>query len=389
MQPAIILGMGANGLGVSRALGRKGVDVYGIDKQDDIAFSSKYCKKKYVFPDPASYPEECLEQFIRLGESLDDKAVLLITNDPYVAFVSRFRAELSQYYLFTIPDSSVLENIQDKSKQYRLAENLGIPVPKTISPKHTDDFKEGLISYPAIIKGTDSKKWISAFNNKGIVAHCHNDLLEYLRLALSKKVEVVVQEMIIGPASNNFGVNAYYSTGKELLALFSQHRLRQWPIEAGLSTYAISTNNRELISLGRKYCEGIGYTGVGSMQFKYDDRDGQLKLIELNPRLWLTNILATCAGINVPYIYYLDCIGEKVTPSLTYKENISWLYTVGDIQSFWATRKTGDLSFTEWVKSVLSADCFLYYARDDLKPVCKHYASVAEHSLKRIFRLKT
>jgi len=27
MQPAIVLGMGANGLGVSRALGRKGIDV--------------------------------------------------------------------------------------------------------------------------------------------------------------------------------------------------------------------------------------------------------------------------------------------------------------------------------------------------------------------------
>ena len=143
-----------------------------------------------------------------------------------------------------------------------------------------------------------------------------------------------------------------------------------------------------MISLGRKFFEGIDYTGVGTIQFKYDDRDGQLKLIELTPRLTLPNSHATCTGINFPYIYYLDCIGEKVTPSLTFKENVRWLDAVGDIQSFWANRKTGDISFAEWVKSVLSANCFLYYARDDLKPVCRSYASIVWRTLKRILGLK-
>ena len=142
MKPAIVLGMKVNGLGIFRGLGRQGIEAYGVDKEDAIAFSSKYCKRKFVFPDPAAYPEECLNQFIKLGESLGEKAFLIPTNDPYVAFISKFRTELSQYFLFNIPESSILETILDKRKQYQLAMNLGIPVPKTISPRNIDELKD-------------------------------------------------------------------------------------------------------------------------------------------------------------------------------------------------------------------------------------------------------
>ena len=167
MKTAIVIGMGRNGLGVCRSLGRQGIEVYGIvDKRDDIGFSSKYCKRRYVFRDVADYPEEGLNRLIEIGKSLDDKAVLLPTGDNYVAFISKFRDELSQYFLFNIAESLVLENIMDKSKQYQLAEGLGIHVPKTLSPKHIDDLKEGLVSYPAVIKGTNTKQWYSTFGQK-------------------------------------------------------------------------------------------------------------------------------------------------------------------------------------------------------------------------------
>ena len=389
MESAIVLVMGINGLGTARGLGRQGVDVYGIDKEDDIGFSSKYCKKKYIFPDPVIHPEECLNQFIKLGESLDDKAVLLPTSDSYVAFISEFRTELSHHYLFNIPEASVLENILDKQKQYQLAVNLGVPVPKTISPKHIDDLEEGDISYPAIIKGKDSKKWSSTFENNGFVTSCYDDLLEYFKLALDRNVEAVIQEMIIGPNKNHYSVHAYCSKEKELLAICTTQRTRQYPIDNGDGTYIVSVNIPELIALGRKFLESIHYTGAGNIQFKYDDRDGQYKLIELNPRVGMANIVATCAGVNSPYINYLDCIGEKVTPSLTFKDNIRWLDAVVDIRSFWANRKRGDLTLFGWIKSVLGANCFPYYARDDLKPMCKYYASIAWRWLKRIFRIKT
>jgi len=389
MKPAVVLGMGVNGLGILRGLGRQGIEAYGIDKEEAIAFSSKYCKRRYIFPDPAAYPEECLSQIIKLGKNLGDKAFLLPTNDSYVAFMSKFRTELSDYFLFNIPESSLLENILDKMKQYQLAMDLGIPVPKTISPKHIDELEEESISYPAIIKGKDSKKWSSVFTDNGFAASCYNELSEYFRLALDRNVEVIIQEMVIGPNKNHFGMGAYYSKEKELLGVWSVQRVRQYPVDMGNGTYLVTVNNPELIALGREFLEGLGYTGAGNIQFKYDDRDGQYKLIELNPRFGMANIISTCAGVSAPYLNYLDCTGEKVAPSLTFMENIRWWNAVSDVRSFWVNRKRGDISFIEWVKSILRAKCFPYFAGDDLKPVCRCYASVVWRWVKRVFGFKT
>jgi predicted ATP-grasp superfamily ATP-dependent carboligase len=128
----------------------------------------------------------------------------------------------------------------------------------------------------------------------------------------------------------------------------------------------ISGNHPELIALGRKLFEGMGYNGVGSIEFKKDDRDGQYKLIELNPRFWQQNIQATYAGVNFPYINYLDCIGEKIDPVLSFKEDIRFWDAYPDVQSFLANRKRGDVSFFEWFKSILSADCHAHFAWDEL-----------------------
>ncbi len=118
-----------------------------------------------------------------------------------------------------------------------------------------------------------------------------------------------------------------------------------------------------------KYFEGVCYTGVGSIEFKKNDKDDRFTLMELNPRLWLQNIQASCAEINFPYINYLDCTGEKINPVLNYKKNITWINLKRDYKSFKKNRTRGDISFFNLFKSVLSADCFAYLSLDDLVPL--------------------
>lgn len=390
MKKAIVVGMRKNGLGIVRSLGRKGIEVYGIGfYTDSIAFYSKYCKKNYVFPNPVIHPEECLNQFIKLGSNLDDKAVLFPEVDYHVEFISKYESELSQYFHFNIPDAELLANITDKSRQYKLAEQLGIPIPKTISPQDIDDLKEAQLSYPALIKGVSSDQWEAGFNSrKGFIADCYGDLEKHFIMASNKNLEVVVQEMVIGPNANHYKVCAYYSKESKLLALFSTKKTRQYPVDMGIGTYMTSGNYPELIALGRRFFEGIGYTGVGSIEFKKDDRDGQFKLIELNPRYWQQNIQATCAGVNFPYINYLDCIGEKVDPVLSFKENIRFLDAREDFLSYMVNRKRGDVSFFKWVKSILSANCFAHFSWDDLKPARKYWLTKQRFKqlLHKIFR---
>lgn len=390
MTVAIVLYMNVPGLGVTRSLGKEGIEVYGIDRYPNaLAFSSKFCKKSFVFADPITTPEKLLDQMIELGKGLNEKAVLLPTSDYYTEFVSNFRSELSDYFLFNIPDSSVLETLFDKSRQYVLASQLGIPIPTTFSPDSIDELMEkgSTISYPAFMKGVSSHEWYSHFENKGFVAHSLDELQQLYNLISSKNLRVVIQEIIQGPNSNHYKVCAYYTKEQKLLALFSTQKTRQFPADFGIGSFMTSMDCPELTKLGRMFFEGIGYTGVGSIEFKKDDRDGQFKLLELNPRFWKQNNHPTFAGINFAYINYLDCIGEDVTPSLIFKENICWLNSIEDFGSFLANRKRGYISTYEWLKSLRSTRCHAHYQGDDLKPVWLNAKEVAGIQLNKALNL--
>ena len=273
MNHVVVLNMDSNGLGVARSLGRLGIPVYGADHNEKaVGFFSKYCNKKLLLPNPTSNSQDCAKTLLRIGESLDRKAVLLPTSDAYVILISRFQKELAKYFYFNIPATNILEGLVDKSRQYALAEELGVPIAKTYYPRTVSELakqKERYV-YPMFIKGTSSHQWQDAFRSKGSVAQNYDELVHHFMLASEKKIPVVVQEIIKGPNCNHYKVCAYYSSAGELLALFSTQKTRQYPVDFGVGSYMISGYYPDLIAIARRFFEGIKYTGVGSIEFKKD-----------------------------------------------------------------------------------------------------------------------
>lgn len=384
---AVVLHMGEGGLGVTRALGALGVNVYGIDyRSDSVAFGSKFCQRQLVFADPITEPDKCLDQFVRLAKTIPGKAVLMPTADAYVAFVSQYAAQLKDYYLFNIPAPEVLGSLVDKTEQYALAEKLGIPVPKTFTPTDMDSLEamQESLPYPVFIKGVNSARWNAEFHNKGFVANNPDEVRQYFRMTAEKNIPVLLQEIVLGPNKNHYKVCAYYSANKDLKAIFSTQKTRQFPSDFGVGCYMTAEHNPELIDLGRKFFEGIGYTGVGSIEFKKDDKDGLYKLMELNPRFWQQNYQATQAGINFPYINYLDCIGEQVEPAFDFKDNVRYLDVAADILSFIGNRKRGDITFSQWAKSVGKADCLAYVSCNDIGPLWNYFKQISKFLFRKI-----
>jgi D-aspartate ligase len=369
---AIILRMGPTGLGIARSLARTGIEVYGVDSaRSSVGLASKYCKKKFIFTDPVQDPEKAVNELVELGKRLKHKAVLMPSADYYVTLISKFNSVLSDYFLYNIPQPSIVEIIVDKRRQYEIARQVGVPVTMTFSPSSMAEImaRQDSLNYPLVIKGASSHRWQSEFGQKAFLANSYDDLKACYTLASNKGIPVVIQEMIIGPNRNHYKVCTYYSRERRLLALFCTHKTRQYPIDFGIGTLMRSVNMPELITLGLKFFEGIGYTGVGSIEFKKDERDGIFKLIELNPRFWQQSIQATYAGVNFAHIYYLDCIGQQVEPNLKFSENIRWVDLEQDFRSFLANRKRGEISLSKWLKSIFHVDCHEYIAYDDLKPL--------------------
>lgn len=186
---------------------------------------------------------------------------------------------------------------------------------------------------------------------------------------MAKNVPVILQEVIEGPDTNHFKYCSYTTSSGEILAEFTLQKIRQNPIHFGVGAVVESIHKPELIGTGRKLFSNIGYTGIGSAEFKLDNRDGKLKLIEVNPRYWQQNYLATVCGMNFPYLNYLDLLQESPKAIRDFISGIKWVNRYMDFDSFIKYKKEGILTFSEWRKTLKGKKIYPDFAWDDPLPL--------------------
>jgi len=226
------------------------------------------------------------------------------------------------------------------------------------------------VEYPAIIKPYYGYLWRERFGgaSKGFKGHTAQELEVHFEMILPTGLQVLVQSVILGPNTNYFNVCAYVSQSGEPLAVFTVRKIRQYPTEFGVGTLVESLAYPELAELGLRFFHDIGYRGIGEIEFKKDERDGKLKFIELNPRLWLQNSQATDCGMNFPLIEHLDLTGQTPPPQRTFKTGVKWWDAHADFWSFRSYRQQGKLSLWAWIGSWIGSTSFATFAWDDLGP---------------------
>jgi predicted ATP-grasp superfamily ATP-dependent carboligase len=321
-----------------------------------------------------THPEETLNGLRAAGEKLSTKGVLFPCSDSFVLFLSRYRVELGELFSFCIPSPEVLEGMINKRKQYEMAERIGTPLAQTYYPSTMKEVDRvaGLLSYPAFIKPYYSHLWYGRFGNKGFKVQDSQELRARYHEIFSARLEALVQSIIQGPNTNHVKVSAYYGLEGRRLALFLTRKLRQYPTEFGVGTVMSSFHDEAVADIGTRFFEGIGYQGIGSIELKLDDKDGQYKLIELNPRLWAQNSQATAAGVNFPLVQYLDVTGQRPAPATNYRDDVRWRDSLEDIQAFWWYHSRGQTTWGDLARSWLRTDCHAYYAPDDVGPAFAH-----------------
>lgn len=369
---AFVLSLFETGLAAVRSLGRVGIPVIGLDSNPHMpGFKSRYCTPK-LCPNPVHQPDELLRFLLEEGERLAKPGILIPASDAFVLFVARYREDLHRFFRFALPAENVLEAMVNKRKQYELAEQVGMPYAQTFYPETREDVQriKDRVDYPAIIKPYYSHLWCDRFGGvKGVFkVHTAQELTTRFEEILPTGLQVLVQSVILGPNTNHFKVCAYMSQSGEPLAVFTLRKIRQYPTEFGVGTLVESLAYPELAELGLKFFSNIGYRGIGSIEFKKDERDGKLKMIELNPRLWLQNSQATDCGMNFPLIEYLDLTGHTPPPQRTFKTGVKWWDARNDFYAFWSYRRQGTLSLWPWIGSWIGSKSFATFAWDDLGP---------------------
>jgi predicted ATP-grasp superfamily ATP-dependent carboligase len=371
------MALGFPGLGAVRSLGRAGVPVIGLDPTPGgVGFASRYCVAERC-PDPTTEPERLVEYLLDHARRLDEPGVLSPASDAFVLFISRYRDVLGEHFRFNLPSPEVMESAIDKRKLYEMAERVGVAYPTTFYPETLDDVHriKHEIEYPVYIKPYYSHLWAAAFpkSGKGIKAFTPDQLVAGYERVFSAGVQAMAQSIILGPASNIRTARVYVAQDGRLRALFTTRTVRQWPVEFGVGTMLVSAWDESFAEMGTTFFRDIDYRGVGTIEFKQDDRDGVLKVTDLNPRWWGSIQLAPSSGVDFPLIHYRDLIGQPLPSQTTFREGVRWVDGRGDFGSALAHIREGKLTVGEWTRQWMSARAFSTFAIDDPKPFLEKY----------------
>ena len=122
LPPAVVLGLGQNGLATIRALARMGVPVIGIDNDlEQPGAHTRYARKSHC-PGFSTEGPELADHLMRLGAELGQKAVLFPSGDINLTVVSENRERLAAHFHIVLPSREVLRRILDKKVFYRFAQ---------------------------------------------------------------------------------------------------------------------------------------------------------------------------------------------------------------------------------------------------------------------------
>lgn len=355
--PVLILGRFETALGVVWSLRKHFQNsIYTLDNKKDITNYSRFAKSLFC-PNPVEDEEGYLNRLIEISSEFNRKPVLFITSDDHLKVVNKNQELLSNHYQFNLASSELLNKISDKYSLYQLASKNNIDVPFTYKiegQSDLDNILENDINYPLFLKGLDVNSWREKVHGskKGFVINSKEELKDKGKEIIELNVPFILQEIINGPDTNHYKVCVYYSSqGKQLLN-FTLQKIRQNPIHFGVGAVVESVDFPELAELGKKLFDRINFKGVGSAEFKLDEKDGKLKLIEINVRYWQQNYLATVCGMNFPLADYLESTGQNPRLSAHFQTGVKWINRFMDLDSFLAYKKEGELTFTYWMKSL-------------------------------------
>jgi D-aspartate ligase len=373
MKGVIIVGNHVQALGLARSLGRKKIPVYLInDKSLCISKFSKYVKK--FFLSPSIKDEPGLFKFLTdlAKKEKVDKWILIPTNDAAVYALSKNKKALEEYYTVPTPDWEITKYAYDKKLTYALAKENSIPMPETFYPKDLEDLKNNAskIKFPVIIKPSVMYRFYEKTKLKAIKAENMDELVEAYNSALKviDPSEIMVQDIIPGRPGDLYSYCSLYKDKKVIAGMVGK-RIRQRPMDFGKgTTFAASVDVPQIAEYGERLLKAMDYYGLSEVEFKMDPRDNEYKLLEINSRTWLWHSLAIRCGLNFPYMFYQDIIGEEITPAPKPRIGVKWLHFYTDFSVVLGEILKGRMKISDYLKSLKGEKEYAVFTWDDPVP---------------------
>jgi predicted ATP-grasp superfamily ATP-dependent carboligase len=387
--PVVVIAPGYHGHAIARSLGRLGVPVYGVHADSGSpAAKSRYWRENYIWDIATAFPEESVDWLLRLARKIGSPPILIPTDDNSCVFLADRAEELRDGFLFPNQPSGLTRLLSNKEQMYRLCKKHSVPAAETLFPKCRDDVIEFLesVTFPVMLKGIDTLALRERTGVKMVLVHDAKTLLKlYDEMETPESPNLMLQEYLSGGSRTVWMFDGYFDDESNCLFGLTANMIRQYPANTGVTSLGVCITNNTVAKQTRDFMKALGYRGPLDIGYKYDERSGQYKAIDANPRIGRTfRLLVDSTGMDVARALYLDLTGQPVIPGEP-REYRKWVVENFDLISSPKYIRDSKLSVREWLRSYKGVEEAFWFARDDLAPFMMMGWSSLQWAFDRLF----
>ncbi len=382
--PALILGADTGPLGVLRRLARNGVTCFVADETTDMIRRSRWYR-----PAERTLAEtrdsDVLASYLRSLEL--DRAVIIGSSDRWALAVAGLPAELRDRFMASAPGRDVIEGFVDKDRFRALVDRTGIPSPRTLHIDGPDDL--GQLTDTELARGffkpTDSQLHRDHFRTKGSFTTSRNEARRVVERASASGVALVYQEWIPGPMEATILFDGFMDRLGVIRGVVARRRIRVHPEPIGntCSSVTIRVDDvSEPFDHLRQLLAVVGYRGAFNAEFKLDPADNIYKILEVNARpAWYSGAMAS-AGVDIPWMVYLDAQGLPVPDATKYRVGRYAVVEPRDLRAIAAALRSGQVPKGPVLRPWLLGDHTHFWWSDPF-PALNGPIRAAERALRR------
>lgn len=329
----VVLGSSPTGLYALRESSRSGYRTALVDISRGCAFKSRFLRSDDRFTGPVDQIKAWL---LDVSSRQAIKPVIIPTSDVFIEFIIANREALEKRYAISDAYAHVANRLLDKKFFHDLCVEYSIPTPGVWSvadPSELIDLS-GSIPFPCLLKPSLIHKARDYLKGRKVIIVQSQGEFERIVKAMPKDLGGwLVQEIIPGPESEITLFGAYFDKQHKAHHSFSARKLRQYPPGFGSASLVSSLRCEETEKLSESFLRDIGFQGVCGVEFKRDARDGQLKIIEINPRPTLWFQITHDSGKRIVSACIDDMSGRTVNEDRDQDEAVCWRYVLKDAYS--------------------------------------------------------
>jgi predicted ATP-grasp superfamily ATP-dependent carboligase len=373
---SVVLGSNDTALNTARCLYEAGIDVR-------IAYRTRDGQARYT---RAALPidltalendeDALIEWLLDYASRLAHRPMLIPCGDHDAIMVSRHHGRLAGVCHAWKNDLSDLLTIVSKDRLNTRASQLGIALPPTITAPGVEELTEWteqakppyfVKPYYLGIDGTDRV-------GKNQVSESADDLREFVRQNGSDSL--IIQKLVRGGDGWIYDCYGLCGHDHRIVTMATHKRIRQHPRDRGVTCYGEipatlpNDGDQRIFDLTRRLLGGLRYHGIFGIEWIEDRESGEFYLVDFNARPFITIRHLRDCGLNLPLLAYDELTGRDVSafpvaPALKHKY---WIDVLPDARTFRELRRSGRLSWGQWMLSIARCRSFAIFSTQDPLP---------------------